>query len=814
AQCHTRKYDPITQEEYFKFFAFFNNTEDADARDERPLLSIWSETQKSNQAKWTQRIEQLKKELAVSTPELQRGQQQWLAKIRREPDWTPLTPQAVTAKHRQLQVDAEGWIHASGEKSVRDSYQVDIPITADRDWVGLRLEVGQQQTTNFVLTHLTANWAPTDDRAAEARYVRVEVPGQGKFLHLAEVQAFSGGENVALAGKASQSSIGFGGKASFAIDGITDGDFAKNKTTHTNKQDDPWLEIDLTESKPIDRVVIWNRTDGGAGIVDRLKGFKITLLDDNRNVVWEHSPDQTPQTKGDYSPTGKITLGFEVALADFQQNGFPAQSVLSDKPDNKKGWAVGGQTGKRHQLTLMMKNPRRLDRGVLTIHLDQNSVHEKHLLDHFRVSATADVHAAQWAKMPTEIAAIVRKPDSQWNEAEGQQLAAYYRDIAPELKTQRQELAKLEKQLREMKPYTTVPIMRQLPADKRRVTKVQIRGNYLSTGDQVEEGTPVAFHPLPADGKPDRMALARWLIDPQNPLTPRVIANRHWEQLFGIGIVETSEEFGSQGELPSHPELLDWLAVELRDGGWDLKALVKLMVTSATYRQSSVTTPEMLQADPFNRLLARGPRFRVSAEMVRDQALFVSGLLSEQMYGRPVKPPQPELGLKAAFGSATDWQTSTGQDKYRRGIYTNWRRSSPYPSMAQFDAPNREVCTVRRIRTNTPLQALVTLNDPVYVESAQALARWMVAQGDSAQQRIQWGFRRCLIRDPSSAEVQRLAHLVEEATAHFAAAPAQALKMATEPIGALPDGADAAELAAWTVVGNVILNLDEIYMKR
>ena len=200
--------------------------------------------------------------------------------------------------------------------------------------------------------------------------------------------------------------------------------------------------------------------------------------------------------------------------------------------------------------------------------------------------------------------------------------------------------------------------------------------------------------------------------------------------------------------------------------------------------------------------------------MVRDQALFVSGLLSDKMYGPPVKPPQPQLGLKAAFGSATDWKTSDGDDRFRRGLYTTWRRSSPYPSMAQFDAPNREVCTVRRIRTNTPLQALVTMNDPVYVEAAQALARTMVAQGSDAKARLQYAFRSALIREPKEKEIDRLTKLAEQALKHYAESSEEARKMATEPRGELPEDADAAELAAWTVVANVILNLDEIFMKR
>jgi hypothetical protein len=246
-----------------------------------------------------------------------------------------------------------------------------------------------------------------------------------------------------------------------------------------------------------------------------------------------------------------------------------------------------------------------------------------------------------------------------------------------------------------------------------------------------------------------------------------------------------------------------------------MKSFLKLLVTSAAYRQSSKVSPELVQRDPDNRLLARGPRFRLSAEMVRDQALAVSGLLSAKMYGPPVKPPQPSIGLSAAFGSGIDWQTSMGEDRYRRGLYTTWRRSNPYPSMATFDAPNREVCTVRRVRTNTPLQALVTLNDPVYIEASQALARRIVSQGGaSSSDRVRYAFRLVLARPPQTAELSRLEKLYAQSVARFEKQPEAARKLATEPLGAAPKDMNVAELAAWTVVGNVLLNLDEALMKR
>ena len=273
-------------------------------------------------------------------------------------------------------------------------------------------------------------------------------------------------------------------------------------------------------------------------------------------------------------------------------------------------------------------------------------------------------------------------------------------------------------------------------------------------------------------------------------------------------------EFGSQGDLPTHPELLDWLATEVVRLKWDTKALLKLIVTSAAYRQSSRVTPELLDRDPENYLLARGPRVRLSAEMIRDQALAVSGLLSPKMFGPPVKPFQPNLGVSAAFGSGIDWTASAGEDKFRRGLYTTWRRSNPYPSMSAFDAPNREVCTIRRARTNTPLQALVTLNDPVYIEAAQALARTMAKSGTTPADHIRAGFLQCVSRQPTEPELADLTKLFNNARERFAKDVEKARKLATNPLGPLPEGADPVDLAAWTVVGNVLLNLDEMFMRR
>jgi len=383
-----------------------------------------------------------------------------------------------------------------------------------------------------------------------------------------------------------------------------------------------------------------------------------------------------------------------------------------------------------------------------------------------------------------------------------------------EMKPDRDKLAALKKEVAGVKPITSVPIMKELTAAQRRKTRLQFRGNFMDLGDEVTEGTPAAFHGLPKDAPKNRLEFAKWLVSAENPLTARVVANRFWEQMFGTGIVRTSEEFGAQGELPSHPELLDFLAVDLQSD-WNVKRFVKLIVMSAAYRQSAKVSPELFERDPENRLFARGPRVRMSAEMIRDQALTAAGLLSPKMLGPSVKPPQPNLGVSAAFGGSIDWQTSTGEDKFRRGIYTQWRRSNPYPSMSTFDAPNRDTCIVRRARTNTPLQALVTMNDPVYIEAAQALARRVIEKGGkTTAEKATFAFKACLVRPPTDVEVQRLVKLYDDSKTKFSKDAAKATQFATNPLGPLPKGMDTADAAAWTVVANVLLNLDEMLMKR
>ena len=353
-----------------------------------------------------------------------------------------------------------------------------------------------------------------------------------------------------------------------------------------------------------------------------------------------------------------------------------------------------------------------------------------------------------------------------------------------------------------------------------RPTHILVRGDYRTLGEQVSPGVPASLGKLPDGLAPNRLALARWLTEPRHPLTARVMVNRLWQMIFGVGLVKTAEEFGSQGERPSHPELLDWLAVEFVESGWNVKHVLKLIVTSATYRQSSKISPEWLERDPENRLLARGARFRLPAETVRDNALTIAGLIdrARPVGGPSVKPYQPgDLWREFAYGDSADkaYVRDTGADLYRRSVYTFWKRSILYPSYAVFDAPNREVCTARRPVTNTPLQAYVLLNDESFVEAARVLAQNVMAghPGDFVKQ-LDRAFLLALARPPSAAEATAMESLHRDVLEVYSDRPEEAAQLLAVGDFPLPEGADAVRLAAWTCVANAILNFDETITKE
>ena len=361
----------------------------------------------------------------------------------------------------------------------------------------------------------------------------------------------------------------------------------------------------------------------------------------------------------------------------------------------------------------------------------------------------------------------------------------------------------------------TSMVMADMP--QKRDTFVLIRGQYDKPGEKVEPGTPAALPPMAEDAPKNRLGLAKWLVDPAHPLTARVTVNRYWQHYFGRGIVNTSEDFGVQGEWPSHPELLDFLATEFIQSGWDIKHMQKLIVMSAAYQQDSRVTPDLLQLDPENVLLARGPRFRLDAEVVRDMALATSGLLVEQLGGKSVKPYQPAgIWLAVGFRSSNtrEFKRDDGEDLYRRSMYTFWKRTAPPPSLMAFDAPSRETCVARRARTNTPLQALVLMNDEQYVEASRMLAERMISAGSNPGEQLTHGFRLVTARVPQETELSTLIKLYEQQLAHYQGDQEAATKLLS--VGEAPrnEQLPADQHAAMTMMANLLLNLDEAITKE
>jgi hypothetical protein len=422
----------------------------------------------------------------------------------------------------------------------------------------------------------------------------------------------------------------------------------------------------------------------------------------------------------------------------------------------------------------------------------------------------------------TQVLKVINMSEEERSLSEQDQVVELFGRIAPELEPIRTELRAQRAALDALDPVYT-PIMQELPPGHSRTTHVFERGNWMTKGAAVTRDVPGSLNDWPEGAPRNRLGLAQWLVSDDNPLTARVVVNRFWAQLFGQGIVTTLSDFGTQGARPTHPELLDWLALRfMHEHDWHMKPLVKDLVMSATYQQTARWTPALRRQDPRNELLARGPRVRLSAEQVRDQVLAVSGLLSDKMYGPSVMPPQPD-GIWENPYNGQEWVTSDGEDRYRRAIYTYWKRTNPYPSMVTFDAPSRETSVARRIRTNTPLQALVTLNDPVYVEAAQALARHALNATDgTAPASIERMYRRALLHAPRAETVQVLYRLYQDAVAHYQDHPAEAGALLR--VGALsppvPDASagapravdGAAEIAGLTVVANAIMNLDAFIM--
>ncbi|MEO2013546.1 MAG: PSD1 and planctomycete cytochrome C domain-containing protein [Fuerstiella sp.] len=500
------------------------------------------------------------------------------------------------------------------------------------------------------------------------------------------------------------------------------------------------------------------------------------------------------------------------AVASFEQKGWPVKNALDGKPAT--GWAVDGQVSSARDPLAVFRFATAIDVAAgdrLIVELQQEAV-DFHNIGLFRLS-TSTVENPGLKDNSLGLATQHVATLEAWPSVSDEQktaLAVYYRSIAPLLADARGQLSRAKKDRETLEKQIPETLITRTQAP--REIRVLARGNWMDDSGLV--ATPKVPHflkQLSVEGRASRLHLAQWFIDKENPLVARVFVNRLWQQFFGKGIVKTADDFGSQGSWPTHPELLDWLAVEFRESGWNIQHVIRLIVSSDAYRRTSVVTPELRETDPFNDWLAYQSRYRLDAEFIRDNALVVSGLLVDKVGGRSAKPYQPAGYWAHLNFPMRKWQHDNGDNQYRRGLYTYWCRTFLHPAMRSFDAPTREECTVERPRSNNSLQALVLLNDPSFVEAARTLAAMTITRGGpSTESRLQFVFRRCLSRDPAADEIKVLKTLLEKQQQQFAAAPKQADELVKVGQSAAPSNINPVELAAWTAVARVILNLHEV----
>jgi len=717
AQCHDHKYDPISQEEYYRFFAFLNN-------DHESSVVAYSPSQQLQRDQLARQIREQEEILRHTTADWQFRMAAWEASVRGDqPEWT-----VVHCEH-------------VGERGER-FYQY---------------EDGSIRAASYAPTQ----WAPH----------------------------FRGTNGL--------TSI-----SAFRLEQLTD--------------------PNLPCQGP-------GRSIRGMAA---LSEFKVTATD--------------PE-----NPTNKVSVKFIQATADFANEQKPLEAEFDDRSDKKRtygpvshaidgkketAWGIDAGPGRRNQsrkAVFVAEKPVSFPKGaILEFELHQehggwNSDDlQTHNLGRFRLSVSSATNAVA-DPLPAAVREIVMKtPAEGRSPAQTGAVFSYWRTTQTNFAEVNTRIEALWKQWPEGAPALVFAARQgQGPGESRMTTRLLRRGDWLKPDREVTHGTPAFLHSLPAGADDSRLTLARWLVDPRSPTTARVAVNRLWQQYFGVGLVESVEDLGMQSPPASNRELLDWLAVEFMQpsqpgvAAWSVKHLHRLIVSSAAYRQSSRVSPVLLERDPNNRLLARGPRFRVEGEIVRDIALSVSGLINPTLGGRAVYPPAPEFLFQppASYGPKT-WRVETGPDRYRRSLYTFRFRSIPYPVLQAFDAPNGDASCVRRLRSNTPLQALTSLNEPQFVEAAQALARKSVNEGGKTDdQRITFAFRQVLSRLPQPEELKALRRLLNQQRARIAEGWLNAAEMAvgkSEPVTGLPSGVTPATLAAHTAVARALLNLDETITKE
>ena len=702
AQCHNHKFDPLTQEEYYRLFAFINNANEAS-------VPVYTPDERKQRADLFAGIRQIETRLKQSRPDWPQRMATWEDSVMSgQPDWIVVRPSVddISTGGQKYQPLPEGSLLAGG-------------------------------------------YAPTSLRA--------------KFTVQTDVQNIT----------------------AFRLELSTDPNLPLGGPGRSETGTCALTEFEV-EAAP-------------AGSSEKPKKIKIVKATADLRLPETILPDDPKKKK----KTGPIE--FAIDGNDDTAWGIDAGPGLRNQPHN----AV-------FQAEAPISNP---SGTLLTFYLSQkhavgsSDIADNQNLGRFRLSITTAPDAVA-DPLPKAVREILSTPRAQRTPAQVDAVFAYWRTTVPEWSEANSQIAALWRR----HPEGTSQLALK-PREQGRETHILERGDFLKPSRLVEPVVPAFLNRLPAGAPPTRLTFARWLVDRGSPTTARAVVNRLWQGYFGTGLVATTENLGKQCEPPSHPELLDWLAVELMDRNWSLKAMHRLIVTSATYRQSSHVTPELYERDPYNRLLARGPRFRVDAEIVRDIALAASGLLDAKVGGPSVFPPAPAfLFTPPASYGPKQWKESAGAERYRRALYTFRYRSVPYPMLQAFDAPNGDSSCVRRARSDTPLQALTTLNEPLFVETARALAMRTLQEGGATDaQRLRYAVRRCVARNPTKQESSQLLALLNKETGRFADGKLNPWDLAAEspdqpPV--LPKGATPAQLAAWTAVSRVLLNLDETITKE
>ena len=745
AECHDHKFDPITQHDYYRLYALFNNIphDGENFEVQGPRTKACSPLAPLRREQIEQELSSLRKEIPAATAEAwARRQQSWEADVAKLLATKPTTPLAQQGGSRAQDTLVAHW---PLEHDLLD--RAAAPVTLD-------------------LRAAQATWAekPKDTAVAEPAKVALKL-APGEYLR------GGGCEKFRLPGDLTLS--------------------ARIQTT-ASKAD----IICKYDSERAARAFVFGI--GGEGEANAKPG---TLY------AWV---SRSPERLEGVQIYGSIPVN----------DGKPHHVALVLRAGKSIELYVDGQRDAASQrVGEVPETVADADCDLLLgagygLKEDEKSYFLDGLLWDVRMYQAALPAAAELGLLPSSILALLPKSASERSRGEEAALTEFFRsidrtdvpaDLASQIDQLTQELASLSRP-------TEAQVM--LEMEEPRKTHIHIRGDFTQLGEPVKPAVPEFLQNPPDAAVPDRLTLARWLVNPENPLTARVAVNRFWQHYFGIGLVATADDFGLQGAWPSHPALLDWLAIAFMQSGWDMKQMHRLIVTSATYRQSSARSPDQYQRDPENRLLARGPRFRLAAEQIRDNALTISGLLYEKLGGPSIYPPQP-AGLfeeKGQLQYHPTWITSVGRDAYRRGIYVYWKRMNLYPSLATFGAPTRERCTVRRPQSNTPLQALVLLNDPVYLEAARHFADQVLSQDAGGQ--LDYAMRRCLSRPPTSEERNRYTQFLNRQIERYRQHQDEARQLLNEEETPGEPTAELAGRAAWTLLANVLLNLDETMSKQ